>query len=97
MNQVRINRYNYDELMPNASIAFGSLIAAAYCPRRVGKAKENFNEIRYLYPEDIVDMMDKRLKKVHGAFETRRTKADTVKWTKIKTMAAQLIKEKVWQ
>ena len=62
-NQPLITRYNYEEMMPNAEIQFASLISTTYCPYREGHiGKGHFGINRYLYFDDIISLMERKIK-----------------------------------
>ena len=64
---MRITKYNFDELVPNSPISFATLTAAAYCPYNMMRGPKNFQNIRYLTYNELIDFMEKRIKRVGTA------------------------------
>ena len=61
-NQPRITRKNYEEMMPDSGLRFGSLISMAYVPYRTMLVKDSHAQVRYLFYDDIIDFMVKKTK-----------------------------------
>jgi len=100
MNKVKISRYNYEEMMPNAVSKFASLIAMNYCPHREGHiGNGHFGVNRYLYYDDIIVLMERKIDKATspikygGTNGSTKTKKEIAKW---ETMInkAKLMREK---
>ena len=71
---IRINKYNFDELVPNSPISFAVLTAAAYCPYHIMQNKKNFANIRYLTYSDIINFMEDRIKRTGTPIGAKATK-----------------------
>ena len=92
MTDLKITKDTYNELMPNAPIDFIILLNSAYTPQRLMKHPTNYNQIRYLFPEDIVMVMDRRLKSTPISAGTLHQK-NVEKWKKMKEIAEKLIQK----
>jgi len=100
MNKVKISRYNYEEMMPGALSKFSSLISMSYCPYREGHiGNGHFGVNRYLYYDDIIILMERKIDKAKspvkygGTNGSLKTKKEIAKWEsvikKAKLMKAQ--------
>ena len=86
--QIKISRYNYEEMMPNAEMKFASLIQMAYCPYRDGHiGNGHFGMNRYLYFDDIISLMERKIRSASGAsvdwVPGTRTRQNIAKWNKM--------------
>ena len=86
--EIKIHRYNYDEMMPGAELEFPSMIAMPYCAHRDGPLGDgvHFGLYRYLYFDDIIALMERKIKaqssgmKYGGSNGSIKTKKLLKKW-----------------
>ncbi len=90
--QIKISRYNFEEMMPNSNIKFTSLTQMTHCPFRNGYIRDNyFITNRYLYFDDIILLMERKIKSATGAsvawIPRTKNKQNIAKWNKILEIA----------
>lgn len=58
---MKITAKNWDEIFPKASMKFQTFVNGAYCPQKYTKEPGGFKQIRYTTPEDVIEVLAKRL------------------------------------
>lgn len=59
---MKINKYNFKNLFPYAPFKFETIMAKAGHVNRVMRREGSYNTTKFLYIDDIIHIMEKRLK-----------------------------------
>lgn len=91
---MKITRDTWDELLGYPDMKFETFCGGAYCKTKVMKSQVNFSQIRYLEPQDIVDVVKKRIEGQLNV-DGRLAKSNRKKWLKLAEKAQKLIDKTV--
>lgn len=87
---MKITEDNWNKLFPNASMRFKTFINGSYCPQRYMAEPDSYRQIRYILPEDVVDVLNKRLKSQANK-DIPRAQKDAKIWNNMIEAAKKLI------
>ncbi len=63
---MKINKNNFKEYFPQAGITFQRIMHGPFTPIKKMRQGDSFNMIRYITPEDILDIFEKRIEEYRG-------------------------------
>jgi hypothetical protein len=84
---MRVHKHNYDELFPQASMSLSTIVADRFAPIRHMYVNEKM--VRYLDIQDIVDIMERRLKAPYS----KSKELNQWRWIKMIKLSQDLIKQ----
>jgi len=87
---MRITRYNWKEVLNDPPMKFETFVNGSYCPIRMMKNPNGYNQIRYIEPEDVIITIKKRIENQLNPESGKSTK-DRLRWIKITKAAEKLI------
>ncbi len=88
----RITKHNYNEMMPNAQMNFASLIIMSFMKHRIMVSPNSNIQIRYLYYEDIISVMERKVRDLPSIGEQNIKLR--IKWNNIIQLAMKMKNQK---
>ena len=91
---MKITRENWNEVLNNPPMKFETFCNGSHCKTKTMKSKTNFNQIRYVEPEDVIYAIKKRIENQLNQ-EGIQARNNRLKWLKITKSAQALIDKAV--
>ena len=84
---MKITEANFKSIFPNIRMSFKTIVDGRFAPHKTMNAQNSFQQIRYLEPEDLITIAEKRIETDSGPNKAK----NKAKWEEIIEISGKII------